>query len=841
MSVALPSDICILSAFRAILAVCSILSAWVIGVTCAYELEWGWGCAAAVDARVRAPAFWGLGGIIEALGQRRILPGLTGCVGLAWGDGRGYWWPLALIGLVVVLVGFLGELGTSCCVFSGRGPLYCLLILSLYIAIVGALHCDVALNSKPLFSGESAGELTDFWVVFCPVLLLKFLSSFTGVLYWGVLAVRWLVRFPVRLLAGICFVCGGKEWSQISGIKTRGREVSHYSEIKDTNCCRTELEKHGDRYYRSPSPHASVFKRLKKNRSHSPQPRPRKEGGVFTRLGRKDPVTSERYDSRRRSPQAKRTEVETRRHQQRQTPSRTTIQYSESEDSEGGHWKSRSRRQKSNTYEDDLYQPWTCVKEFLYTSDPALLSSEGLAFRENYLQQTKHIKDPVEIHHIKQRDGESTEDFMERYKGALIAEVLDVEGAPECMRISGFMHGITHPGLIKRLYERIPRSVDEMYRMTTSFLQGEVACTQSSPSKESNLRHEIFALEKGKFKAPPPMVTPVEKRDPSKYCEFHSDTGHNTNECMQLRKQIDEMIKAPSTPRRGRKVAKPRITQSFSPETAMSFPPLSEEDGTESPMIIEVEMGGHFVHRGSNGSGHYSPVSDSAERTIWTLGQIALLVKIGHGKHKKNPELLPSTAHGMLKFLVEGGTVTLKSSRVIPLELAHRSTLTEKGEKNYGLAETKRGIFTSQQKKRGGTERNKAIQEEVEKLVDAGIMKEVHYHSWLSNPVMVKKYDGTWRMCVDFKDLNNACPKTLNPLPGNRLEGESSVGFPFNVSWMSDFQWTPEAEEAFKQMKKLIAELPTLTAPREREELIIYLAAAKEAISAVLMTDREEQ
>ncbi|GJV49664.1 reverse transcriptase domain-containing protein [Tanacetum coccineum] len=47
----------------------------------------------------------------------------------------------------------------------------------------------------------------------------------------------------------------------------------------------------------------------------------------------------------------------------------------------------------------------------------------------------------------------------------------------------------------------------------------------------------------------------------------------------------------------------------------------------------------------------------------------------------------------------------------------------------------------------------------------------------------------------------------------------------------SDFQWTPEAEEAFRQMKKLIAELPTLTAPRENEELIIYLAAAKEAIS----------
>ncbi|GKA02293.1 reverse transcriptase domain-containing protein [Tanacetum coccineum] len=55
----------------------------------------------------------------------------------------------------------------------------------------------------------------------------------------------------------------------------------------------------------------------------------------------------------------------------------------------------------------------------------------------------------------------------------------------------------------------------------------------------------------------------------------------------------------------------------------------------------------------------------------------------------------------------------------------------------------------------------------------------------------------------------------------------------------SDFQWTQEAEATFKQMKKRIAKLPTLTAHKEKEELIIYLVAAKEAISAVLMTERE--
>ncbi|GKF10945.1 reverse transcriptase domain-containing protein [Tanacetum coccineum] len=50
---------------------------------------------------------------------------------------------------------------------------------------------------------------------------------------------------------------------------------------------------------------------------------------------------------------------------------------------------------------------------------------------------------------------------------------------------------------------------------------------------------------------------------------------------------------------------------------------------------------------------------------------------------------------------------------------------------------------------------------------------------------------------------------------------------------------TAEAEMAFKQKKQLIAELPILTAPKEKEELIMYLAAAKEAISTVLMTERD--
>ncbi|GJZ38041.1 hypothetical protein Tco_0584232 [Tanacetum coccineum] len=73
-----------------------------------------------------------------------------------------------------------------------------------------------------------------------------------------------------------------------SGRNPRNHEESHYSESK-TPTARTELRRrHGSKHSRSPSPIASVFRRLRRNRPPSPGPRPRKEGGVFNRLGEKN-------------------------------------------------------------------------------------------------------------------------------------------------------------------------------------------------------------------------------------------------------------------------------------------------------------------------------------------------------------------------------------------------------------------------------------------------------------------------------------------------------------------------------------------------------------------------
>ena len=58
-----------------------------------------------------------------------------------------------------------------------------------------------------------------------------------------------------------------------------------------------------------------------------------------------------------------------------------------------------------------------------------------------------------------------------------------------------------------------------------------------------------------------------------------------------------------------------------------------------------------------------------------------------------------------------------------------------------------------------------AVKDEVMKLKQARAIKEVFYPEWLSNTVVVKKKTGTWRVCVDFTDLNKACPKDPFPMP----------------------------------------------------------------------------
>ena len=64
-----------------------------------------------------------------------------------------------------------------------------------------------------------------------------------------------------------------------------------------------------------------------------------------------------------------------------------------------------------------------------------------------------------------------------------------------------------------------------------------------------------------------------------------------------------------------------------------------------------------------------------------------------------------------------------------------------------------------------GPNKQLAIRQEVGRLLEAEFIAPTHYQSWVANPVLVPKPNNKWRMCVDYRDLNKACPKDSYPLP----------------------------------------------------------------------------
>ncbi|GKE69902.1 reverse transcriptase domain-containing protein, partial [Tanacetum coccineum] len=199
------------------------------------------------------------------------------------------------------------------------------------------------------------------------------------------------------------------------------------------------------------------------------------------------------------------------------------------------------------------------------------------AFRLNFTQRKKCAKNPVELARVKQRQGESTSAYVERYKD----ECIHVKACPEILKISGFMNGINNPELIKRLNDRVPQTFDELMKRTRSFIQGEAAAADSrkgysnnrsqeqsrrqsndQSSSRNNSYHgqrggrgndkytpltmtpkEILATEGANFPRPPPMRTLEEQRMGNGYCEYHRQKGHTTNECVQLCQLIDKLVK----------------------------------------------------------------------------------------------------------------------------------------------------------------------------------------------------------------------------------------------------------------------------------------------------------
>ncbi|GJZ42959.1 hypothetical protein Tco_0590214 [Tanacetum coccineum] len=91
-------------------------------------------------------------------------------------------------------------------------------------------------------------------------------------------------------------------------------------------------------------------------------------------------------------------------------------------------------------------------------------------FLKEFSQQKRYAKDPTEVHGIKRRQIEGLQTFMDRFK----SKSSHIKGVPPVLCISDSMHGHGHPELAKKLNDKIPKTLDEMFERVRAFIRGEV-------------------------------------------------------------------------------------------------------------------------------------------------------------------------------------------------------------------------------------------------------------------------------------------------------------------------------------------------------------------------------
>nr|GEW14698.1 reverse transcriptase domain-containing protein [Tanacetum cinerariifolium] len=427
-------------------------------------------------------------------------------------------------------------------------------------------------------------------------------------------------------------------------------------------------------------------------------------------------------------------------------------------------------------YHDRDRSRWTAKVWFDELPPESIDSYKDLkaAFLAYFMQQKKYVKDHVEIHNIKQKDGETIRDFVERFK----VETEGIKRAPECIRIFGFMHRVNNPELTKHLNEHVPKTMEEMMITTTAFIRGKATAAgkkkghtswrtqyqskRHTSEKRSDFRgqprkgrgssrftsltrtpKEILAAKEGKFQPPPPMVTPVQKINSNKFCDFHNDKEHNTDECMLLKKQIKDLVRAGKLShlikeiKQGRdqsKVGKKETPTKDKPMEIYMIQSWQRMTRQKGLLVIEAEIGIHmiqhlYVDGGSSTEVLYehcfnrlrlevknqmvsttTSLTGFSRETIWPLGQLRLLVTIREADHSirawmnfmivrslssyngiigrpriKEIQAVPSTTHIMLKFPADGGIVTIRSTILIPAEYAMVITSSKEIPKEAGV------------------------------------------------------------------------------------------------------------------------------------------------------------
>nr|GEV20944.1 reverse transcriptase domain-containing protein [Tanacetum cinerariifolium] len=280
-------------------------------------------------------------------------------------------------------------------------------------------------------------------------------------------------------------------------------------------------------------------------------------------------------------------------------------------------------------------------------------------FTTRFLTRRACFKDRTKITKIVRKDNETLVAFKERW----IVETGFITGVPEVMKISSFMDAHKVLELAKRYSDKVSKTVDEMMTRLDDFVRSKeaVASTDLPKGEASEASRKLVGpvnkredrFHKGGYKAdrfnlgslaklpkeimasepqlnlqpPTPMQLSPKKKHQDKYCDYHGEKGHYTNDCFQLRRQLEMALESGKLNHlikdvrqrgrgnvRGRDAGKDKVINMIRlwpndkkrksvkrdeswMKAPIVFPPLLMEDASNEPLIIEAVKEGFLVHR----------------------------------------------------------------------------------------------------------------------------------------------------------------------------------------------------------------------------------------------------
>uniref|UniRef100_A0A2N9FBS8 Uncharacterized protein n=1 Tax=Fagus sylvatica TaxID=28930 RepID=A0A2N9FBS8_FAGSY len=322
-------------------------------------------------------------------------------------------------------------------------------------------------------------------------------------------------------------------------------------------------------------------------------------------------------------------------------------------------------------------------------------------------------------------------------------------------------------------------------------------------------------------------------RDGKLYGTYHRDKGHMTENCHLLKVHLEKLVSAGYLNQYvdADLSEKKEPNQNVRQPLSTGLPSAGVIHVIHNPLCSAVSSGSYRSQMQKTAhlrrsfsivdSTHPAPVytvnggglkqvvsfSDSDLKDVQLPHNDPLVVTLRIG----NYDAIPSTLHQKLRFPTKDGVMELNGDQVTAkhskLSAVDRELLLQILIGNWdifawsvydapgvspdlachslNIGPEHRPIV--QKRRKLAPERATIVLEETERLLASGVIREVQYLIWLSNTVLVKKKNGKWKVCIDFTDLNKACPKDPFPLPRIDQLVDSALGHA-RLSFLDAFQ-----------------------------------------------------